>query len=138
MISMTAAQPLPAQGDIQTLTALAALLADPAAAKARIEEFHAAAAEAAEAIDEANKANADVTELRARTEALLAEAKQKQDTALLDERVAHQEAIRAEREEVAADRKAAADLKAKAQADADEAARIRADLERRIRLVTAA
>lgn len=137
MITMNSTTPpLPTPRDLEAVLSLVTLLSDPKATATRIAEFSSAAADAGKVIEQAEKDRASITALRAQTEKDLAVKQAAHSAKLVQEREAHDEACRRRTEQLDAREKGIKELQAKAETDAAEAARIKADLQRRIRIIS--
>lgn len=129
---------VPTNRDVQTLTDLISLLADPAATAKRLTEFSAAASAARKVVDQAAVDSATVKALRERTEGELAAAREAHDDKIATEWEAHQEAMRTGRAEIEAEKAAVAKLKAAAEADAAKASELKTEAQRRLRVMEGA
>jgi hypothetical protein len=129
---------LPPSGDINSVLQLVALLVDPVATRARVEEFNVAADEARSLIAQAEKDRAAVDAERIATTRELAAARAAHDAKLAADQYAHEQTIAQREAEIAAREQQGKELHAAAAADAKEAKRLREDLLRRIKLVSEA
>ncbi|HUI12557.1 MAG TPA: hypothetical protein VL048_03695 [Xanthobacteraceae bacterium] len=136
MLSLAPSTVIPSPRDIQTIVSLVELLADPKATRARLDDFSKASAAAQKLLDDAAAAQAKLAADRLATEHRLADERAKHDDQLSREREAHRAEIGRINAEIAATQKRTAELNAQARADATKAAELKADMMRRIRLVT--
>jgi hypothetical protein len=133
MIAMNEpAPPLPNAHDYESLSSLISLLADPAAAKKRIEDLQAAHAAAEEKLAAADKRAKEVDDAHAVAEAKIAEARATHDreiAAAFDslERQRNEHAVAVEKE-----RSAIAALRARVEADARQAEVDKREYQRRL------
>jgi len=118
------------------LVALVELLSRPEEAKKRIAEYSKAYATATEQIQRAQAATVELRQEQAKTLASLDEAKALHTARVNAEREAHDEHCRHRASELDEREKRVAALEAQAEADAAAAARLKADLQRRIRIVS--
>lgn len=130
--------PLPNQRDLDSLMALAALLADPKAAQARIAEIQRVSDAAAQIVAQAERDRSAVIALRNTTTAELDAARKANAAEIEKEREAHNEACRRRSDDLDAREKRVKEIETTAATNAEQAACIKADLERRFKLVTAA
>jgi hypothetical protein len=130
--------PVPTPRDLEAVLALVQLVSDPKATQARIADLTAAAKIAGDQIAEAQTQAAAVAELRRKTESSLSEKQRAADAKIAADREAYDDTCRRRTDDLDAREKRVAEIEAKAEADAVDAARIKADIERRFKLVTAA
>jgi hypothetical protein len=120
---------------LNTLSALIALLADPKAAQERVAEMQKASEELRNAIDASKVETAGFAVAKAAHQGDLAKATAAHANKLAGERTAFDAECSRRKSDLDSQADQVARLKAKAQTDADAAANIRADLERRLSLL---
>ena len=127
--------PTPPLHDIDALMSLIELLADPAAAKKRVKEFGDAADNARQAIEQLNKDQAAVLQLKLNAQTELSAATRAHEQRISDELEQHRAAMAAEHDEIAASKaRAAKDEEAAATASA-KAKMLQEKLERRLKVL---
>lgn len=118
------------------LVSLVQLLADPEAAQSRIRDYVAAHKTATDQIQQAARDLAAVAAARAEAETEISRRRQQFDFERRNEADEHRAKMASERAALEVDRDAARKARSQAEADAAEAQRIRADLARRLKLIT--
>ncbi len=115
-----------------------AMVSDPESAKARLAELRAAADEARQLIAEASAARAEIDAKRREADTALAQARSEHDAKVASDReAARAETLRRENALLARESRLQ-ELEAAAQADRDEAAKLKSDLQRRVEAISRA
>jgi hypothetical protein len=130
--------PASSPADMESFYKLLAIIADPDAAKKRLDELAASQAEAKAALDAVHVAHAELDAARLAQDQALKNASDEQEKRLADAKSAFTANCSARARALDERDDAAKQLLAKAKADSEAAAELRADLERRVAAIKAA
>ena len=139
-LNAAAVQSLPdfSADDVNRLLNLVRLFANPEASIAALQALAAATTEAQARIEEAAKREANIATAAREHKARLNRERDQHDRELAEAQARHQRTCSEQMDEINAQRRNAEQLMAKARADADAAALLKADLQRRVEAIKTA